>query len=106
MHVGKWHFRSFNRSLRVSDFRWGKRAHSPGRPSQAESEANWKTSLLDLHRRGLKGASLQLITPMAIPAWTTLCTRPGRAAAHQRCWAHKLRNLENKLKASLGACLE
>lgn len=25
---------------------------------------------------------------------------------HQRCWAHKLRNLENKLKASQQACLE
>jgi len=28
------------------------------------------------------------------------------AVAHQRCWAHKLRNLENKLKASQQACLE
>ena len=26
--------------------------------------------------------------------------------AHQRCWAHKLRNLENKLKASQQDCLE
>ena len=26
--------------------------------------------------------------------------------AHQRCWAHKLRNLENKLKASQLPCLE
>jgi hypothetical protein len=26
--------------------------------------------------------------------------------AHQRCWAHKLRNLENKLKASQSACLD
>ena len=26
--------------------------------------------------------------------------------AHQRCWAHKLRNLENKLKASQRSCLE
>ena len=26
--------------------------------------------------------------------------------AHQRCWAHKLRNLENKLKASQRPCLE
>ncbi len=25
---------------------------------------------------------------------------------HQRCWAHKLRNLENKLKASQRSCLE
>jgi transposase-like protein len=28
------------------------------------------------------------------------------AVPHQRCWAHKLRNLENKLKASQQACLE
>jgi len=25
---------------------------------------------------------------------------------NQRCWAHKLRNLENKLEASQQACLE
>jgi transposase-like protein len=72
----------------------------------AEGEDTWKSFLLDLYRRGLKGEHLELITTDgqkgAIKALGYVWPR----VAHQRCWVHKLRNLENKLKASQRACLE
>ena len=72
----------------------------------AEGEDTWKSFLLDLYRRGLKGVHLQLITTDgqkgAIKALHYVWPR----VAHQRCWVHKLRNLENRLKASQRACLE
>jgi transposase-like protein len=72
---------------------------------KAESEANWKTFLLDLHRRGLKGAALKLITTDGNEGLDNALHYTWPRAVHQRCWAHKLRNLENKLKAAQGPCL-
>jgi len=72
----------------------------------AEGEDTWKSFLLDLYRRGLKGTHLELITTDgqkgAIKALHYVWPR----VAHQRCWVHKLRNLENRLKASQRACLD
>jgi putative transposase len=72
----------------------------------AEGEDTWKSFLLDLHRRGLKGEHLELITTDgqkgAIKALNYVWPR----AAHQRCWVHKLRNLENRLKVSQRGCLD
>lgn len=73
---------------------------------KAESEENWKTFLLNLFHRGLKGAVLQLITTDGNPGLDAALHYTWPRAAHQRCWAHKLRNVENKLKASQGACLD
>jgi len=73
---------------------------------KTESEEHWKTFCLDLHRRGLKGAALQLITTDGHPGLDKALHYTWPRAAHQRCWAHKLRNLENKLKESQRPCLE
>jgi putative transposase len=73
---------------------------------KTESEEHWKSFCLDLYRRGLKGAALKLITTDGQAGLEKALQHTWPRAAHQRCWAHKLRNLENRLKASQGACLE
>lgn len=73
---------------------------------KAEGEDTWKSFLLDLHRRGLKGAPLELITTDGQKGLDRALHYVWPRAAHQRCWVHKLRNLENRLKASQGDCLE
>jgi transposase-like protein len=72
----------------------------------AEGKESWFDFLWGLFNRGLHGEFLELI---ATDGQTGLAKAIGRlwpAVSHQRCWAHKLRNLENKLKASQKPCLE
>lgn len=73
---------------------------------KAEGEDTWKSFLLDLHRRGLKGVPLQLITTDGQKGLAKALRYVWPQASHQRCWVHKLRNLENRLKASQRSCLE
>jgi putative transposase len=56
--------------------------------------------------RGLRGSKLQLIVTDGNAGLAAAIGRVWAAVPHQRCWAHKLRNLENKLKASQQDCLE
>jgi transposase-like protein len=67
-------------------------------PASSESQAAWEAFLRDLYRRGLRGGS------------TLLVATDGGAGLHgalqivyprvplQRCWAHKTRNLLDKVK--------
>lgn len=73
---------------------------------KAEGEDTWFGFLWGLFSRGLHGEFLQLIATDGQPGLIRALGRLWPAVAHQRCWAHKLRNLENKLKASQHACLE
>jgi putative transposase len=73
---------------------------------KAEAEDTWYGFLWQLWSRGLRGAALELIVTDGQPGLIKALSRLWPAVAHQRCWAHKLRNLENKLKASQRACLE
>jgi transposase-like protein len=73
---------------------------------KAEGEDTWHNFLSDLWRRGLKGAALKLVATDGQPGLIKALDRLWPRLAHQRCWAHKLRNLENKLKASQRPCLE
>lgn len=73
---------------------------------KAEGEDTWHNFLSDLWRRGLKGAALKLAATDGHPGLIKALARLWPRLAHQRCWAHKLRNLENKLKASQRPCLE
>lgn len=73
---------------------------------KAESEEHWKNFLLNLHRRGLKGTHLKLITTDGHAGLAAALRYTWPHTPHQRCWAHKLRNLENKLKKSQSACLD
>lgn len=73
---------------------------------KAEGEDTWHNFLSELWRRGLRGKALKLIATDGHPGLIKALARLWPRVAHQRCWAHKLRNLENKLKASQRPCLE
>jgi len=70
------------------------------RLAQSESAAEWEHFLGNLIRRGLTGESLEMI---CIDGGTGL--RAALATAYpgipvQRCWAHKIRNVLDKVRAS------
>lgn len=72
---------------------------------KAEGEDTWYGFLWNLWSRGLRGEFLELIATDGQPGLLKAVGRLWSAVPQQRCWAHKLRNLENKLKASQRACL-
>jgi len=72
---------------------------------KAEGEDTWYGCLWNLWSRGLRGEFLELIVTDGQPGLIRALGRLWPAVPHQRCWAHKLRNLENKLKASQQDCL-
>ncbi len=74
--------------------------------AKAEGEDTWYGFLWHLWSRGLHGEFLELIATDGQPGLSRALGRLWAAVPHQRCWAHKLRNLANKLKASQQACLE
>jgi len=63
----------------------------------SEGEVQWAAFLNDLYRRGLKGKGLLLITTDGAPGLVLALAMTFPRVAHQRCWAHKLRNVANKL---------
>jgi len=73
---------------------------------KAEGEDSWYGFLWGLWSRGLRGEFLELIVSDGQAGLVKAIGRVWAAVPHQRCWAHKLRNLENRLKASQHACLE
>lgn len=73
---------------------------------KAEGEDTWYGFLWNLWGRGLRGEFLELIATDGQPGLVKALGRIWSAVPHQRCWAHKLRNLENKLKASQRTCLD
>jgi transposase-like protein len=73
---------------------------------KAEGEDTWYGFLWNLWSRGLRGEFLELIATDGQLGLIKALGRLWPAVLHQRCWAHKLRNLENKLKASQKSCLE
>ena len=72
---------------------------------KAEGEDSWYGFLWNLWSRGLHGEFLELMATDGQPGLIRALGRLWPAVPHQRCWAHKLRNLENKLKASQQTCL-
>jgi transposase-like protein len=73
---------------------------------KAEGEDTWYGFLWNLWSRGLHGEFLELMATDGQPGLIKALGRLWAAVPHQRCWAHKLRNLENKLTASQRPCLE
>src|SRR5215831_18491304 len=73
---------------------------------KAEGEDTWYGFLWNLWSRGLHGEFLELIATDGQPGLIRALGRLWAAVPLQRCWAHKLRNLNNKLKASQHSCLE
>jgi transposase-like protein len=68
------------------------------RMAQGESQAAWEAFLNDLHRRGLTGALLELVS---VDGGKGLLAALPLVYPHvpvQRCWAHKSRNIMNKCR--------
>jgi transposase-like protein len=86
--------------------RQGKRELIDFRIVKAEGEDTWYGFLWELWSRGLHGEWLELIATDGQSGLIRALGRLWGAVPHQRCWAHKLRNLENKLKASQQPCLQ
>jgi putative transposase len=68
--------------------------------SPSESEAAWYGFLNRLFHRGLQGEALELIVSDGCPGLikAIACIYP--YPSHQRCWAHKLRNVADKVRKS------
>src|SRR3974390_2063142 len=86
--------------------RQGRRGVIDFQAATAEGEDAWSGFLWNLWSRGLHGEFLELIATDGQPGLIRALGRLWAAVPHQRCWAHKLRNLANKLKASQLTCLE
>jgi len=71
-----------------------------------ESEESWKSLLLELWNRGLRGERLALIVSDGHAGLVKALGAVWPRALHQRCWVHKLRNLQSRLKAAQRPCLE
>src|SRR3977135_662604 len=76
----------------------GKKEIIDFRLAASESAAEWERFLTDLYRRGLTGESLDMICVDGGSG--LLAARPTvlPAIRVQRCWAHKIRNVLNKVR--------
>jgi putative transposase len=63
----------------------------------SESEAAWWGFLNRLHKRGLEGEVLELIVSDGSPGLAKAIEFFYPQVKHQRCWAHKLRNVADKV---------
>jgi putative transposase len=64
----------------------------------AESEAAWEGFLNDLYRRGLTGEGVKLITIDGCPGLAKALQTVYPRIPVQRCWAHKVRNVLDKVR--------
>ena len=76
------------------------------RRAQSESEAEWRVLLNSLLLRGVSSEELELIATDGGSGLHAALLEVYPAVPRQRCWAHKLRNVSDKLhKANHDACL-
>lgn len=68
------------------------------RLARAESAAEWRLFLDDLHRRGLTGAGLDMICVDGGAGLLAALPEVYPKTPVQRCWAHKIRNVLNKVR--------
>ena len=61
--------------------------------SRGESQAAWEGLLEDLYRRGLEGKNLKLIVTDGCEGLAAALRTVYPRVLHQRCWAHKMRNI-------------
>ena len=67
-------------------------------PAASESEACWETCLNDLYRRGLEGSVCELIATDGGTGLHQALQIVYPKIVLQRCWAHKTRNVLDKVK--------
>ena len=68
--------------------------------ANSESEVKWEGFLNHLYERGLRGNMLSLIITDGNKGLHSAIDRVYPHVRRQRCWAHKLRNVANRLKRS------
>lgn len=68
------------------------------RLADSEAEKEWVILLEDIRRRGLCGNNLELVITDGAKGLITALSWVYPYAKHQRCWAHKLRNVVNKVR--------
>lgn len=83
----------------------GRREMVAYRLAQGESEAAWTAFLQDLYLRGLQGQCLRLIVSDGSTGLQAAVGLVYPQARVQRCWAHKLRNIADKVLRKEGSCV-
>ncbi len=78
----------------------GKKEIIDYRLATGESAAQWELFLSDLYRRGLEGARVEAICVDGGAGLLAALPMVYPAIPVQRCWAHKIRNIVNKVKAA------
>jgi len=76
----------------------GRREFLHFRLARSESENEWLKVINELYRKGLEGSQLELIVPDGCPGLKQAIETVYPYARHQRCWAHKMRNVAGKCK--------
>ncbi len=66
--------------------------------ADSESEQSWKRMLDCLYRRGLQGTKLRVITVDGCPGLVAAVRDVYPYVPIQRCWVHKMRNLQVKVR--------
>lgn len=72
---------------------------------QGESETAWTAFLQDLYLRGLAGRRLRLVITDGSTGLAAAVGLVYPQARVQRCWAHKLRNIADKVPQKEGSCV-
>lgn len=70
------------------------------RLAKSESAAEWQLFLDDLHRRGLTGDGLDMICVDGGRGLLAALPNVYHRVPVQRCWAHKIRNILNKVRVA------
>jgi putative transposase len=83
----------------------GRREVIAYRLAQGESEAAWTAFLQDLYLRGLEGRRLRLVVSDGSTGLHAAVSLVYPQARVQRCWAHKLRNIADKVPKKEGSCV-
>jgi transposase-like protein len=76
----------------------GKKEVIDFRLAASESAAEWERFLTDLHRRGLTGEGLDMICVDGGAGLLAALSTALPGIPVQRCWAHKIRNVLNKVR--------
>ncbi len=85
--------------------RQGRRELIGYRLAAGESEAVWTAFLQDFFLRGLEGRYLRLITTDGSTGLKVALQLVYPQVPQQRCWAHKLRNIADKVPKKEGSCV-
>ena len=73
--------------------------------ARGESEASWTAFLQGMFLRGLEGQGLRLVVTDGSSGLRAALALVWPQVPRQRCWAHKLRNIADKVPKKQGSCV-